>query len=98
MIEIYIKYDNMHIFGMINAFNCINNHVISCINSMLSRRKDNAYRRARKHKKNRMERNVQLWHYDDGGRIRLGNKTMAIIPYKERKERGREGEGEGEVR
>ena len=26
----------MHIFGIINAFNCINNHVISCINSMLS--------------------------------------------------------------
>ena len=37
MIEIYLKYDNMHIFGMINAFNCINNHVISCINSMLSK-------------------------------------------------------------
>ena len=36
MIEIYLKYDNMHIFGMIIAFNCINNHVISCINSMLS--------------------------------------------------------------
>ena len=35
MIEIYLKYDNMHIFGMINAFICINNHVISCINSML---------------------------------------------------------------
>ena len=25
-----------HIFGMINAFICINNHVISCTNSMLS--------------------------------------------------------------
>ena len=36
MIEIYLKYDNMPIFGMINAFICINNHVISCINSMLS--------------------------------------------------------------
>ena len=36
MIDIYLKYDNMHIFGKINAFNCINNHVISCINSMLS--------------------------------------------------------------
>ena len=36
MIDIYLKYDNVHIFGMINAFNCINNHVISCINSMLS--------------------------------------------------------------
>ena len=36
MIEIYLKYDNMHVFGIINAFNCINNHVISCINSMLS--------------------------------------------------------------
>ena len=35
MIEIYLKYDNMHIFGMINAFICINNHVISCISSML---------------------------------------------------------------
>ena len=36
MIEIYLKYDNMHIFGMINAFNCINKHVNSCINNMLS--------------------------------------------------------------
>ena len=36
MIEIYFKYDNMHIFGMINAFNWINNHVNLCINSMLS--------------------------------------------------------------
>ena len=36
MIEMYLKYDNMHIFGMINAFICINNHVNSCINSMLS--------------------------------------------------------------
>ena len=36
MIEIYLKYDNMHTFGMINALNCINNHVNSFINSMLS--------------------------------------------------------------
>ena len=36
MIEIYLKYDSMHIFRMINALNCINNNVISCINSMLS--------------------------------------------------------------
>ena len=36
MIEIYLKYDNMHVFGMINALNCINNHVNSCKNSMLS--------------------------------------------------------------
>ena len=36
MIEIYLKYDNMHTFGIINALNCINNHVNSCINSMLS--------------------------------------------------------------
>ena len=28
MIEICLKYDNMHIFGIINAFNGINNHVI----------------------------------------------------------------------
>ena len=28
IIEIYLKYDNMHIFVMINAFNCIYNHVI----------------------------------------------------------------------
>ena len=35
MIEIYLKYDYIHIFEMINAFNCINNHVILCINSML---------------------------------------------------------------
>ena len=36
MIEIYLKYDNMHTFGIINAFNCINNHVNLCVNSMLS--------------------------------------------------------------
>ena len=31
MIEIYLKYDNMHTFRIINAFICINNHVISCV-------------------------------------------------------------------
>ena len=36
VIEIYLKDDNMHTFGVINAFICINNHVNSCINSMLS--------------------------------------------------------------
>ena len=36
MIEIYSKYDNMHIFVMINALICINNYIITCINSMLS--------------------------------------------------------------
>ena len=36
MIEILLKYDNMHIIGVINALNCINNHIITCINSMLS--------------------------------------------------------------
>ena len=36
MIKIYLKYDNMHTFRVINAFICINNHVNSCINSMLS--------------------------------------------------------------
>ena len=36
MIEIYLKYDNMHIFAVINALICINKHVITCINSMLS--------------------------------------------------------------
>ena len=37
MIEICLKDDNMHEFVMINALICINNHVITCINSMLSR-------------------------------------------------------------
>ena len=36
MIEIYLKYDNMHTIGVIHAFICINNHVNLCINSMLS--------------------------------------------------------------
>ena len=36
MIEVYLKYDNMHTIRTINAFICINNHVNSCINSMLS--------------------------------------------------------------
>ena len=37
MIEIYLKYDNMHIIVMINALICINNYIITCINNMLSR-------------------------------------------------------------
>ena len=36
MIEICLKDDNMHEFMMINALICINNYVITCINSMLS--------------------------------------------------------------
>ena len=36
MIEIYLKNDNMHALRKINAFICTNNHVNSCINSMLS--------------------------------------------------------------
>ena len=36
MIELCLKDDNMHIFVMINALICINNYVITCINSMLS--------------------------------------------------------------
>ena len=36
MIETCLKDDNMHIFVMINALICINNYVITCINSMLS--------------------------------------------------------------
>ena len=36
MIEICLKDDNMHIFVMINALICINNYIITCINSMLS--------------------------------------------------------------
>ena len=35
MIEICLKHDNMDIFVMINALICINNYVITCINSML---------------------------------------------------------------
>ena len=33
MIEICLKDDNTHIFVMINALICINNYVITCINS-----------------------------------------------------------------
>ena len=36
MIEIYLKYDNLHSIRTINVFIWINNHVNSCINSMLS--------------------------------------------------------------
>ena len=36
MIKIYLKYDNMYTFGIINIFIYINNHVNSCINNMLS--------------------------------------------------------------
>ena len=36
MIEICLKDDNMHTFIMINALKCINNYVITYMNSMLS--------------------------------------------------------------
>ena len=36
MIEMYLKYDNMHTNGTTNAFIGINNHVNSCINCILS--------------------------------------------------------------
>ena len=36
MIEMYLKYDNMHTNGIINSFISINNHVNSCIKGMLS--------------------------------------------------------------
>ena len=36
MIEMCLKYDNMHTIGTINAFICINNHVNLCIKCMLS--------------------------------------------------------------
>ena len=36
MIEMHSKYDNMHINVMFYALNCINNHVLSCYDCMLS--------------------------------------------------------------
>ena len=36
MIEMHSKYDNMHINVMFYALNCINNHVLSCLDCMLS--------------------------------------------------------------
>ena len=36
MIDMYSKYDNMYTNGIYNAFICINNHVNSFINCMLS--------------------------------------------------------------
>ena len=41
MIEMYLKYDNMHINVIINVFICINNHVNSCIKCILSIRSTN---------------------------------------------------------
>ena len=38
MIEIHSKYDNMHTKRIFNALNCVNNHVNSCTNCMLSTR------------------------------------------------------------
>ena len=37
MIEMYLKYDNMHTNVIINAFSCINNHVNLYTNFMLSK-------------------------------------------------------------
>ena len=36
MMEVYLKYDNMHINGTINVFICIKNHLNSCIKCILS--------------------------------------------------------------
>ena len=36
MIDMHLKYDNMHINGTFNASIFINNHINSCINFMLS--------------------------------------------------------------
>ena len=36
MIEMYLKYDNMHTIGTINALIYINNHINACMNCMLS--------------------------------------------------------------
>ena len=36
MIEIYLKYDNMHAIRTIDAFICMNSHINSYINNMLS--------------------------------------------------------------
>ena len=36
MRELCIKYDDMLIFGIINAFKCIDNHVIDVKNSILA--------------------------------------------------------------
>ena len=36
MIDMYSQYDNMHTNRIFNALICINNHVNSCINWMLS--------------------------------------------------------------
>ena len=36
MIEMHSKYDNMHKNGMFYALICINNHIIVCINCVLS--------------------------------------------------------------
>ena len=36
MIEMHSKYDNMHQNGMFYALICINNHIIACINCVLS--------------------------------------------------------------
>ena len=36
IIEMYIKYDNMHTNRIINPFVCINNYVNLCIKCMLS--------------------------------------------------------------
>ena len=37
MIDMHLKYDNMHTNIRFNALICINNHVNSCTNCMLSR-------------------------------------------------------------
>ena len=36
MIDMYLKYDNMHTNELFNAIICINNHLNSCMNCMLS--------------------------------------------------------------
>ena len=47
MIDIYSKYDNMHENRIFYALICFNNHIISCIICMLSRRERNIQERER---------------------------------------------------
>ena len=64
MIEIYLKYDNMHTFGVISDFICINNHVNSCINSMLSYWKT--------HQKRKFSYDIRYYFWEEPKLFHLG--------------------------
>ena len=78
MIDMHLKYDNMHINGTFNASIFINNHINSCINFMLSVIPINEKRFLRVYKKNKKLGGGEASTHDGDGRDKKNGGTHAI--------------------